>query len=178
MAHKITFSPALDEPVRWFGPIQEKVLTTGDFRDTLRARWETPPPLPTERGFTMGRVIRPVAKNGPSIVAVPDDVAEDLEGIFAHLADNPHEVAFAEFDTVDELKAFGKQAKSWAQTRDGGAVEYRQLRSADLAENQIKFVVRIPASEEVKAAARAKRKGQEAKREAKAAAEAKAGARK
>ena len=147
------------EPVKRFGPIREKPLTCGDFRDTLRARWKDQR-TDYESELEMGYTIRPMAKSAVAEVTVPEETAKELAELYAFLTENPDQVALAEFDSTDEVSEFGKVARSWARSE---GLEYRQLRSANLPDNQIRFTIRVPATEEEKAERRAAREAAKAK---------------
>jgi hypothetical protein len=125
----------------------------------------------------MGYVIKPVLAQGPTIVEVPDEVAKDLEELFAHLTANPGQLALAEFDTPEEKVAFVKQARSWASTHEP-VLEYRQSPSTGLAATALKFNIRTPLTDEQKAELKRRNEEAKAKREAKAAADAKSAAKK
>lgn len=139
--------------------LPEESRHTGDFRDTLRARWEHAR-REHESENLMARLLSVVPKSTGALVPVPDEVAEELDKMYDHLQANPQEVGHAKFDTEDELKEWVKQAKSWAQGRDDKPT-FRQLKSNTLPENEIRFSITAPLTEDEKTAraeANAKRK--------------------
>lgn len=143
----------------------------------------------------MGYLIRPVASTAPVAVTVPDDLAAELEELYAHLTANPGQLAFVEFsdeeatndadETItipgsEQRDLFVKQVKSWAGSRtvdgESSPVVFRQGKSTDLPDNALRFRLAAPPTPEQEAEAAEKRAKEKARREAKAAEKAKAGA--
>lgn len=88
----------------------------------------------------MSVVIRPVAKSAPKIVDVPEEVAKDLTGLLDYFMDpaNKGQVAYAKFDTAEEVAPFIEQARSWAMLHDP-AVTFRKLAGKDLGDTELRF---------------------------------------
>lgn len=94
----------------------------------------------------MGHTIVPVTR-AETIVTVPEDVMQELEEFYAYLQDNEGQAGLAEFDTVEELTTWTKQARSYLKTREGGALDFRKLRTDSLGETALRFTIKVPGDE-------------------------------
>lgn len=129
----------------------------GDFRDTLRERWAQCPHT-TREDDSMGHLIRPVAKEAPKIVEVPEEVVKELGELLDYLEANKGQVAYAKFDTAGEVGTFMEQARSWAALHEP-AVTFRKLPSKGLGEDELRFTVSIPKAKAEETAAGAGKAG-------------------
>lgn len=90
----------------------------------------------------MGYLIKPVRRENPTaLVEVPETVAKELEELYTYLQEHPKECGLVTFDTADEVKAFTAQAKSWAQTRQSGTLNFRKLPSPGLGDKSFRFSI-------------------------------------
>jgi hypothetical protein len=90
---------------------------------------------------------------------VPQDVKDEIDGLFAHLTEHPDQEGFITFepedgqemtDVVKEKNRWLSQVRSYARTREAGALNFRQLPSKHLPDNQVRFSLKrdIPADGE------------------------------
>lgn len=98
----------------------------------------------------MARVIKAVQSAKPglgSATEIPDEVKEEIEGLYKHLTEHPDQEGFAEFSdpdpevVKDEVKAWLKQARTYCTTREAGALKFRQLPSKHLQAGQVRFSI-------------------------------------
>lgn len=82
--------------------------------------------------------VRPAA-TATSTVDVPESVKRDVENLFKQLKANPGSEAHIAFDTEDERLTWTRQARAYCQTRDTGALRFRQLPSKNLPANEGRF---------------------------------------
>src|SRR5882757_1371764 len=100
----------------------------------------------------MGHTITPVSRND-TIVSVPDEVKQELEEFYAYLSENPGEAGLVTFETdegqpdVDGLKLWDRQARSYLETREAGALVFRKIRTDALADNAMRFTIKAPGDE-------------------------------
>lgn len=154
----------------------------------------------------MGRLLTAVPTNAPVTVEVPEDVAKELDELYAYMVEHPEFIAQATFTKddadgnateepdTDAAVTFLAQAKAWGlahttaptdadgKPTDGEPVadplEVRKSPSRTLPEHIIRFQIRKPLTPEEVAANKAKNEKAAKEREAKKAAEAKASGRK
>jgi hypothetical protein len=91
---------------------------------------------------------------------IPQDVKDDVDGLYDHLRQNPGTEGFAEFEAdkdsgrtaVQERDRWLRFARAYATSREAGALKFRQLPSKHLPENQIRFSLTadVPANGERK----------------------------
>jgi len=88
-----------------------------------------------------------------SAVEVPQDVKDEIDEVFAHLRQFPDEEGFVRFDSTEERKAWEAQVRTYAATREAGALKFRRLPSKHLPETELRFklTVDMPANGERKA---------------------------
>jgi hypothetical protein len=70
---------------------------------------------------------------------VPQDVKDEIDQLFDHLMANPGQEGFAEFDDAKEKREWLRQVRSYAISREAGALKFRQLPSKHLPDNQVRF---------------------------------------
>lgn len=153
---------------------KSKALLQSERENTCSPSWfmrrmETIPPDEgaKRKEETMGYTIRPVAASAPPVVEVPAQVAEDLEGLWKYLQENPEYVASATFDTAEEVGVFDKQARCWAETREAGQLRFRKLYAGkDSPDTFLKFTIAPPLTDEEKAVIKARNDAAKAKRDA------------
>jgi hypothetical protein len=74
-----------------------------------------------------------------SVTEIPAEVAEEIEGLFAHLTEHPDQEGYGEFDTAEERLTFVKQAKAYCEGREAGILKFRQLPSKNLPATVLRF---------------------------------------
>lgn len=100
----------------------------------------------------MGHTIVPVQRD-EQILSIPDEVKQELEEFYAHLADNPGEAGLVSFETddgepdPDGLKLWARQARSYLSMREAGALVFRKIRTDALADNAMRFTIKAPGDE-------------------------------
>jgi len=110
----------------------------------------------------MGHTIVPVQRDDV-ILSIPDEVKQELEEFYAHLADNPGEAGLVTFETddgqpdVDGLKLWDRQARSYLSTREAGALVFRKIRTDALADNAMRFTIKAPGDEKPRGRVAAKK---------------------
>ena len=70
---------------------------------------------------------------------VPQDVKDEIDGLFEFLTANPGHEGSVTFDDVAERNLWLRQARSYAKSREAGALKFRQLPSKHLPETQVRF---------------------------------------
>lgn len=84
--------------------------------------------------------VRPAA-TATSTVDVPESVKKEVEASYAELLKNPGSEAHAAFADEDERVTWTRQARAYCQTRDKGALRFRQLPSKNLPANEVRFQI-------------------------------------
>jgi hypothetical protein len=88
------------------------------------------------------------AKSGQSSTEVPQDVKDDVETAYAEFLRRPNTEGYFEFDTEDEKKTWIKQARSYCNSREAGALKFRQLPSKHLTADKLRFQITTPKPED------------------------------
>lgn len=91
--------------------------------------------------YKVTAVAKPTTAGQASAVEVPQEVKDDVDGIYAHLTAHPDQEGFAEFDTKAEKNTWMNQARVYCKSRAAGALTLRQLPSKHLPENQVRFAI-------------------------------------
>ena len=72
-------------------------------------------------------------------VEVSDETKQEIEELFKYLTENPGTEGFVEFDKAEEVAPWIKEVRSYAATREAGALKFRQLPSKHLPDTQVRF---------------------------------------
>lgn len=72
-------------------------------------------------------------------VEVPQEIRDEIDGLYDHLREHTDQEGFVEFDSADEKAEWVKQVRAYCATREAGALKYRQLPSKTLPETQLRF---------------------------------------
>lgn len=97
----------------------------------------------------MGHTIVPVRRK-EVIVSIPDEVKTELEEFYTYLTENPGEAGLVTFTNddgepdVEALDVWRRQAKSYLETREAGALAFRKLRTDSLPAHSIRFTINTP----------------------------------
>lgn len=84
--------------------------------------------------------IRPAA-TATATIDVPEEVKKEVEAAYALLLKNPGNEGHAGFETEEERLTWTRQARAYCQTRDKGALRFRQLPSKNLPDNELRFQI-------------------------------------
>jgi hypothetical protein len=94
----------------------------------------------------MARTVKPVLAASPgqsSTLDIPQDVKDEIDGLWAYMVENPGHEGFVTFDEGDDLEKekglYLRQVRQYAQTREGGALKFRQLPSKHLKPTEVRF---------------------------------------
>ena len=93
-----------------------------------------------------------------SVTDIPQDVKDDIDQMYEHLNAHPGQEGYAKFTAEDgrtlqqETDRWVKFARAYAQSREAGALKFRQLPSKNLPEGEIRFSLTadVPANGERK----------------------------
>jgi len=84
--------------------------------------------------------VRP-APSSATVIDVPDEVKKDVEATYRSLAANPGTEAHLAFKDQDERLLWTRQARAYCQTREAGALRFRQLPSKNLPNNEMRLQI-------------------------------------
>lgn len=107
----------------------------------------------------MARIVSAIAAPKPGLgVAseVSEETREELEGLFIHLTENPDKEGMVTFstdldglanpeqvqaDVKKQVASWLREARTWATTRESGALKFRQLPSKHLPLGTVRFQI-------------------------------------
>jgi len=84
--------------------------------------------------------VRPAA-TATSTVEVSEQTKKEVEGLFAQLTKNPNHEAHIAFTDEKERLDWTRQARAYCQTRQAGALRFRQLPSKNLPDNEGRYQI-------------------------------------
>lgn len=70
---------------------------------------------------------------------IPQEIKDEIDGLYDHLRQNPGLEGYAEFDTPDEMKEWQRLAASYCKFREAGALKLRKLPAKNLPDNHMRF---------------------------------------
>jgi hypothetical protein len=107
----------------------------------------------------MARTVTAVASPKPGLgvaAEVSEETREELEGIFKHLTEHPEQEGLTTFatdledgsepgaieaDIKKQVASWLREARTWAITREAGALRFRQLPSKHLPTGTVRFQI-------------------------------------
>lgn len=85
-------------------------------------------------------VLSPKPGQGATL-EVPQEVKDEIDGLYDHLRTHEGTEGFAEFDSKAERNKWLNQSRAYCRSREAGALKFRQLPSKHLPDTQVRFML-------------------------------------